>query len=87
MNLWIEGAQEAIPLPDTPADRLELARRVVPFFPWIPLVPAALLLGTSLTALALALRASRRVQELAPVPEPASSHERLHQQPLETFGP
>lgn len=87
MNLWIQGAQEALPLPETPAARLALLRQTVPFFPWIPLVPAALVLGTAVAALALAVRANRRAERLEGCLLRDEAHEALHQQPLEPISP
>lgn len=85
MNLWIEDANRAVPLPETPAARIELLRRTVPLFPWIPLVPAALLLGTSLTAIVLAVRANRRAAALEE--HHHAAHREHLEQPLETISP
>lgn len=87
MNLWIEGARKAVPLPETPAARLVLMRQAVPLFPWIPLVPAALVIGASIAALTLAARANRRVKALEAELCEDEAHESLHQQPLETISP
>lgn len=87
MNLWIEGVEKAVPLPETPAARFALMKATVPMFPWIPLVPAALVIGTSLAALTVAVRASRRVKALEAELFEEETHEALHQQPLETISP
>lgn len=87
MPMVNKGAPAPLLRVEWPVSRLELLRRTVPLFPWIPLVPAALLIGTSLTALALAIRANRRAIALEGALERDARHEALHRQPLETLGP
>lgn len=67
--------------------RREALRRTISDFPWLPLVPAALVLGASLTALALALRANRRMTVMEDARAGEAAHEALHRQSLETIGP
>lgn len=67
--------------------RREALRRTVSRLPWLPLVPAALVLGASLTALALALRANRRMTVMEDALAGDAAHEALHRQSLETISP
>lgn len=67
--------------------RRDALRRTISRLPWLPLVPAALVLGASLTALALALRANRRVAVLEDARAGETAHEALHRQSLEAISP
>lgn len=86
MNIWIEGAKQAIPLPERPAAQLELLRRNVPLLAWVPVASAALLVGSTV-ALALAIRANRRVTALERDLLIDEEHEALHMQALEGISP
>lgn len=86
MNLWIEGADKAIPLPETPAAQLALLRSSVPLLAWVPVASAALLVGT-VAAVTIALRANRRVHALERELARETEHEALHRQALESISP